>query len=65
MENTLWLEILVITITIAFFLSLIGVYIYKKIHHIPTGECSSCIAKKKNLLKAYYKKYPKGEKHNV
>ena len=65
MENTLWLEILVIIITIAFFLSLIGVYIYKKIHHIPTGECSFCATKKKNLLKAYYKKYPKGEKHNV
>lgn len=59
MENTLWLEILVIILVIAFFLTLIGVYIYKKINHIPTGECSSCLVKKKALLKAYHKKYGK------
>ena len=64
LENTLWLEILVIAITVLFFLSLLITYIYKKVHHIPTGECSSCASKKNNLLKAYYKKYPhKNEKH--
>ena len=57
MENTLWLEILVISLTIVFFISLIGVYIYKKINHIPTGECSHCISKKNNLVKQYHKKY--------
>ena len=57
LTNTLWLEVLVIILTIAFFLTLIGVYIYKKIHHIPTGECSCCTDKKKALLKAYHKKY--------
>ena len=59
LTNTLWLEILVITLTIAFFLTLIGVYIYKKIHHIPTGECSTCAKKKQALLKAYRKQYGK------
>ena len=59
MENTLWLEILVICLTILFFLTLIGVYAYKKIHHIPTGECSHCATKKKALLKSYYKTYGK------
>ena len=59
LTNTLWLEILVIVLVITFFLTLIGVYIYKKINHIPTGECSSCYAKKNKLLKEYHKKYSK------
>ena len=59
LTNTLWLEILVIALTIAFFLTLIGVYIYKKMHHIPTGECASCLNKKKALLYAYHKRYGK------
>ena len=57
MNNTLWIEILVISLVVVFFASLIGVYIYKKINHIPTGDCACCAAKKKKLLKDYHKKY--------
>lgn len=57
--DTLWIEILVIIAVIVFFGALIGVYAYKKTHHIPTGDCASCSAKKKALLKAYNKKYKK------
>lgn len=55
-----WLEILVAAILIAFFGALIGNYIYKKKHHLPTGECSCC--KSSKLIKEYRKAYPKKEK---
>lgn len=57
--NWIWLEILVIVAIIAFFAVLIGVYAYKKAHHIPTGECASCQARSKKMLKEYRKKYGK------
>lgn len=59
MSKFLWLEILVIVGIVAFFGTLIGVYVYKKVHHIPTGECSYCATKKKKLIKDYYKTYKK------
>lgn len=55
----LWLEILVIVATILFFSFLIGTYIYKKIHHIPTGDCAYCHTKSKKMLKQYHKMYGK------
>ena len=55
----LWLEILVIVLIIAFFAVLIGVYAYKKAHHLPTGECACCHAKNKKMLKEYHKMYSK------
>ncbi len=58
----LWLEILVIVAVIVFFGALIGVYAYKKAHHIPTGDCAYCHAKSQKLLKEYRKKY--GQKVN-
>lgn len=65
MKDFLWLEILVIIAIVAFFGTLIGVYIYKRVHHLPTGECACCASKgekKKNkLVKSYnatYKKEP-------
>ena len=61
-ENTatLWIEILVLFSVGAFLIGVLGVYVYKKIHHIPTGECAYCAAGKKNrLLRQYHKKYCK------
>ena len=55
--DTIWLEILVIVLVILFFASLIGVNIYKKKHHIPTGDCANCSIKARALYKAYQKKY--------
>ena len=57
--NTLWIEIITLVLTIVFLAAVIGVYIYKKIHHLPTGDCAYCHKDKKQLLKDYYKQYPK------
>ena len=53
--ETLWIEILVLVLVIAFLGTLLGIYIYKKIHHLPTGECACCHKSKKQLLKEYKK----------
>ena len=53
--QSLWIEVLVIAITVIFFGLLIGSYIYKKIHHLPTGDCACCHKSKKQLLKEYHK----------
>lgn len=54
------IEIIVIILTVAFLVSLIGRYIYKKYHHLPTGECSCCShTDKSKLVKQFRKKYPK------
>ncbi len=57
--NTLWIEILVIAVVVAFLAFVIGRYIYKKVHHLPTGECECCHSSNKNLVKEYHKKYQK------
>lgn len=58
-QNTLWIEILVVVITLAFFLLLLGRYIYKKKKGLPVGECASCALKGKTLLNQYHKCYCK------
>ena len=55
--QTLWIEILVIALVVAFLVFVIARYIYKKIHHLPTGECECCHSHKSNLVKDYHKKY--------
>ncbi len=55
----IWVEILVIVMVISFFAAIIGVYVYKKIHHIPTGDCAACASKSKKMLKEYHKMYGK------
>ena len=62
MNTSPWLEIIVISISIIFILSLILTYIYRKRHHLPVGDCAYC--KKKDLLKEYRKMYPKKEHEN-
>lgn len=59
--DTLLLEIIVLIVVILFLGALLGIYIYKKRHNIPTGDCASCANKKNALLKAYRKKYKKEE----
>ena len=60
-ENTatLWIEILVLFLVGAFIITLLGIYIYKKVNHLPTGECACCQSKGKSLVKKYHKKYCK------
>lgn len=55
--DTLWIEIIVVVLVLAFFGFLLGRYIYKKRHGMPTGECSCCASKKNKLIKDYHKKY--------
>lgn len=57
--QTLWIEILVITFVALFLAFVLGRYIYKKIKHLPTGECEYCHKSKNQLLKEYHKKYQK------
>ena len=40
-----------------FFGAIIGFYIYKKVHHLPTGDCAYCHANTKKMLKKYHKMY--------
>ena len=55
--NTILVEVLVLIAVIAFIATIVGVYIYKKTHHLPTGECACCHKSSKKLLKEYYKCY--------
>ena len=59
MNNYLWLEILVIISIMVFFTLLIANFIYKKVKHIPSGECACCQNKKNKLVKDYRKTYSK------
>ena len=52
---TLWIEILVLALAVSFVLLILGIYIYKKMKHIPTGDCACCHKSKKQLLKEYKK----------
>ena len=36
------IEIIVIIAVALIFIAVIGSFIYKKIHHLPTGECADC-----------------------
>ena len=49
------LEVVVISLTIIFLLTIIGNYIRKKIKGLPTGDCAYCHKSKKQLLKEYHK----------
>ena len=55
--NTLWIEILVLILAILFVSFVIGNYIYRKRHNLPTGECECCHKSKEQLLKEYHKLY--------
>ncbi len=57
--NTLWIEILVIALVVAFLAFIIARHIYKKVHHLPTGECECCHPHSNNIVKEYHKKYSK------
>ena len=56
MNTSPWLEIVVILVVAIFFGALIGNYIYRKKHHLPTGDCAYCKSSK-SFVKAYRKAY--------
>ena len=57
--NWIWLEVLVLVLAALFVAAILGTYIYKRVHHMPTGDCASCHTNTKKLLKQYRKKYGK------
>ena len=59
MMTSPWLEIIVIVASIVFIGALLGIYIYKRIHHLPTGDCAYCHKSKNKLLKEYHRYYKK------
>jgi hypothetical protein len=55
-------EITVIVICAAVVVSVFGIRIYKKIHHIPVDECAYCQANMKRIIKQMRKQRKKEEK---
>lgn len=45
------IDIVILVLVIAVVLLIIGVYIYKKIKKIPTGDCACCGSKGNKLIK--------------
>ncbi len=60
----MWIGIVTIICIVIFLCSMLGVYIYKKFKHLPTGDCAYCSFNNKNkLLKEYHKKYGKNNSY--
>jgi len=59
------LEIIVIILASLVVVSVFGVRIYKKIHHLPLDECADCQANMKKLLKKMRKQRLKEEKNKL
>ena len=53
---------LCIFLSLALIIYLLGSYIYKRKHHLPTGDCSYCHKKKGQILKDYRKFYHQNNK---
>ena len=59
------IEIIVIIVSVLIVTSVIGSYIYKRIKHMPTGDCACCNARKgAQGLKDYYYKHKDDVKCN-
>lgn len=56
------IEIIVIIATLTFVLGYIGTYIYKRMHNIPTGDCSVCKKRMNKMVKKLQKDYHKQNK---
>ena len=52
-----WLAIIVGLLVALYFAALIAVYVYKRKHHIPVGDCAYCAKKKDRLIRDYRKAY--------
>ena len=58
------IDIIILVSVIAIIAIITGIYIYKKVHHMPTGECSCCSTKNgmKRMIKKAKKELAKEEK---
>lgn len=57
------LIIVTVILVVAFFAYLIGSYIYKKSHHIPTGECAGCSSKMRRAFDQAKKEIHSNKEH--
>lgn len=55
--GTIWIEILVLVGVAVFLLTIFSLYVYRKVHHLPTGDCACCHKGGSKLVKQYHKKY--------
>lgn len=53
------IEVLVVSGAILIVWSVLANYIYKKVKHLPTGECACCAKKGKGIVEQYNRKYKK------
>jgi len=51
------IEILVVIFCVLVVVSNIGVFVYRKYKHLPTGECKYCSSSVEKMLKEYHKIY--------
>ena len=56
------IEIIVIVMCVAVVVSVFGIRIYKKVHHMPVDECADCQANMKKIVKQIRKQRKKEEK---
>ena len=56
---SLLLAILTIISSLALIGFLVGIYVYKRKHNLPTVDCACCHKSTKKLLKEYHKCYSK------
>lgn len=56
------IEIIVIICVVLIFVAVIGRYIYKRVHHMPTGECACCKNRMQHAIKECQKDMKKLQK---
>ena len=54
-QLSILLAVIVTVVSLSLIGFLLGRYIYKRTHHMPTGDCACCCKNKKKLLKEYHK----------
>lgn len=57
-----WIEIIVILFACVVVFSVIGNYVYRRIKHLPTGECACCHKSGTKLVKQNKKRKQQEEK---
>ena len=57
--NTIWIEIIALIAIVCFLALIVSGYIYKKVRHLPTGDCACCHQGTKKMLKKYHRLYTK------
>lgn len=54
-------DIIVLIVLVIIIAAIIGVYIYKRVNNLPTGECASCHTRMKKAMKKAIKETKKNK----